>query len=753
MDTKPVIAIFDIGKTNKKLFLFDARLQIVFEKQVCLPETVDEDGEPCEDLAALTAFIFQSLAGVASSPDFVLKAVNFSAYGSSLVYLGEDGKPLAPVYSYLKPYPEGLRQRFFATHGPETRLSRKSACQLESSLNAGLQFYRLKYERPEIFERTKKVLFLPQWLSFLFTGKAVTEMTSVGCHTGMWDFEKNSWHPWLLKEGILEKLPPIVAANTLTPVRYEGSGLFVGVGIHDSSSALMAYQDVCKDPFVLISTGTWCVSLNPFTAGPLTARELNRGCLCYLSAAGVPVKASRRMLGKKYEAGAPIGEIIREQLESTRLVIGSGIRQLFVDGGFSHNDAYMQGLRDGFRGRKVRAAEVPHASALGAAMLIKKVLLICLLSLVSRGLFAQEQGPPIFSRASWITVPWTEDSVHPCPVFKKSFNIRGRVRSAVLLITVHGIYEARINGRRVGDAYFTPGWTSYDKRLQYERYDVTRLIRKSDEISVTIGDGWWRGVFGEDMRNDNYGKDAGLLFRLTIEYKDGSHQEIHSDSTWQVTTGPIRYADFYQGEIIDHRINNTGWRNVLAPGWPAGPLVRASAPPVTGHEQLKPKRIFVSPLGEQLIDFGQNLAGFARIRVRGRAGDTIKIFHGEALDKEGNFYTGNLRDARAEDRYILKGGRTETFEPHFTYHGFRYIRIEGYNGPIQPKNFSAIALYSDLKMTGSFNCSDPLLNQLQRNIVWSQKSNLMDIPTDCPQRSERLGWGGRRADLLSDRRL
>ena len=366
--SKPVIAVFDIGKTNKKLFLFDEGNRIVFEKQVWLPETADEDGEPCEDLDALTDFVCHSLAGVLESPEFELKAVNFSAYGSSLVYLGEDGKPLAPVYSYLKSYPEELKKRFFATHGPESLLGRKSVCQLEGSLNAGLQLYRFKSERPGLFERTKAVLFLPQWLSFLFTGKAVSEMTSVGCHTGMWDFEKKSWHPWLKKEGILEKLPPFVAADTLTPVRYEGSGIFVGVGVHDSSSALMAYQASCKDPFVLISTGTWCVSLNPFAVEPLTAKQLAKGCCCYLSAAGLPVKASRRMLGKKYEAGAPIDQIIREQLESTRLVIGSGIKQIFVDGGFAKNEVYMQGLKEGFSGMDVRAAGLPQASALGAAL-------------------------------------------------------------------------------------------------------------------------------------------------------------------------------------------------------------------------------------------------------------------------------------------------------------------------------------------------------------------------------------------------
>ena len=369
-----VTAVFDIGKTNKKLFVFDTGYQIVFEKQVCLPETVDEDGEPCEDLSALTDFIWQSLAGLARSRVFDLKAVNFSAYGASLVYIGEDGKRLTPVYSYLKPYPEELSRRFFATHGDQSLLSRKSACQLEGSINAGLQLYRLKSERPDIFERTARVLFLPQYLRFLFTGEAYAEMTSIGCHTGMWDFEEKRWQSWLKREGIQEKLPPIAPAGKMTPVQLEGKKLSVGVGLHDSSSALAAYQASCREPFTLISTGTWCVSLNPFARELLTAEELNTGCLCYLDAAGQPVKASRRMLGRKYEAGTPMGEIIREQLESTRMVIDESTQQLFVDGGFAKNEEYMQGFREGFSGRDVRAAGLPHASALGAAMIMKNVL-------------------------------------------------------------------------------------------------------------------------------------------------------------------------------------------------------------------------------------------------------------------------------------------------------------------------------------------------------------------------------------------
>jgi len=374
--------------------------------------------------------------------------------------------------------------------------------------------------------------------------------------------------------------------------------------------------------------------------------------------------------------------------------------------------------------------------------MMNKLALLCCLLLTGFAGLAQQPGPAIFSGASWISNPGPEDSIHPCPVFKKEFAAGRAIRSATLWITAHGLYEARINGSRVGNGYFTPGWTSYDKRLQYQQYDVTTLIRRHNDLIVTIGDGWWRGVFGEDMRNNQYGKDASLLLHLVIVYTDGSRQEIDTDFSWRAGTGPIRFADFYQGEIIDHRMKPGGWKDVVVRDWPKGMLVPAAASPVTTHERLTPKRIGISTDGSRLFDFGQNMAGFVRIKVHGHAGDTIKIFHAEALDKDGNFYTGNLRDALAEDTYILKGDPTEVFEPHFTYHGFRYIRIVGYRGAIQPKDVTAVALYSDLEQAGSFSCSDSLINQLQHNIVWSQKGNLMDIPTDCPQRSERLGWAG-----------
>ena len=328
----------------------------------------------------------------------------------------------------------------------EEKYSRKkSATKIEGSINAGLQIYRLKYSKRELFEATKYVLHLPQYLSYLFSEKAFSEITSIGCHTGLWDFEKNDYHDWVISEGIAEKLPPIIPATTTTPVSFDDKELFVGVGLHDSSASLIPYQNKCKDPFILISTGTWSVSMNPFANSNLTESELNNGCLCYISTEGRNIKASRSMFGKKFEEGTPINEIINEQIESTRMIMaGTDIKKIFVDGGFSKNEMYMQGLKNGFKEIDVEAAKTPHASALGAAILMKKALLILLLFISGSSVFAQQPGKIIFSEAHWITYPLHEDSIHSCPVFKKFFATNKIIKSAILYITAHGLYEARI---------------------------------------------------------------------------------------------------------------------------------------------------------------------------------------------------------------------------------------------------------------------------------------------------------------------
>ncbi|WP_240915373.1 family 78 glycoside hydrolase catalytic domain [Chitinophaga oryziterrae] len=328
-----------------------------------------------------------------------------------------------------------------------------------------------------------------------------------------------------------------------------------------------------------------------------------------------------------------------------------------------------------------------------------------------------------------------------CPVFKKTITLDKSVVSATLSITAHGIYEASLNSKRIGEAYFTPGWTSYDKRIQYQVYNIKDQFKKgNNELQVTIGEGWYRGAFGGLMERDNYGKDASLLCQIDILFKDGSKEQIVSDNTWSSGAGPIIHSDIYGGEIYDAGVDTKQWYGVTPIDSFKALLVPSIAEPVKKQEVFKPVKVFKTNKGEQVIDFGQNMSGWVHFKVKGKPGDTIKLFHAEVLDKEGNFYTGNLRDAAATDIYILRGNGEESFEPHFTWHGFRYVKVEGCI--VQAKDFTAVALYSAMAPSGSFSCSNPKINQLQHNIEWSLKSNFLDIPTDCPQRSERLGWTG-----------
>ncbi|MFC0513731.1 family 78 glycoside hydrolase catalytic domain [Mucilaginibacter angelicae] len=357
-------------------------------------------------------------------------------------------------------------------------------------------------------------------------------------------------------------------------------------------------------------------------------------------------------------------------------------------------------------------------------------------------------------KAKWIEPGFAEDSVmRPSPLFRKVFSANKKILSAIAYITAHGLYEARINGVKIGNAYFTPGWTSYNKRLQYQVYDVTNLIAKgSNAITATLGNGWYRGIIGFKNKENMYGKDIALLFQLEITYADGTTTTIISDDSWKSSTGEILYSQIYNGELIDAGkekkgwalpgYDDTRWDSVKITHYPINVLVATINEPIKEKEHFKPARIFTTPAGEHVIDFGQNLAGWVTVKVNGKGGDKIIISHAEVLDKDGNFYTANLRAAKAQDTYILKGGGEEVFKPHFTWHGFRYIKVEGYPGELRPENFTATALYSDIPPAGDFRSSNALINQLQHNIQWGQKSNFIDVPTDCPQRDERLGWTG-----------
>ncbi|WP_276359814.1 alpha-L-rhamnosidase [Daejeonella sp. H1SJ63] len=356
-------------------------------------------------------------------------------------------------------------------------------------------------------------------------------------------------------------------------------------------------------------------------------------------------------------------------------------------------------------------------------------------------------------KAQWITPGYEEDSLRASPLFRKQFKSSKKIIAATANITSHGMYEAFINGKRIGDAYLTPGWTSYSTRLQYQSYDVTSSLRSGDNaIGVVLGNGWYRGIMGFSNQKDIYGKDLALLFQLEIEYSDGSKEQIISDGSWKSSTGAIVYSEIYNGETIDARKAKTGWNNINyndrdwtnagEANFTKDNLIATENEPVKKQEKFNPVKIFTTPKGEKVIDFGQNLVGWVVMKAKGNPGDRIVLSHAEVLDKQGNFYTDNLRAARAQNTYILKGGEEEIFEPHFTWQGFRYLRVEGISGELNPNNFTAVALYSDMATSGTFKSSNPMVNQLQHNIRWGQRGNFLDVPTDCPQRDERLGWTG-----------
>jgi alpha-L-rhamnosidase len=339
-------------------------------------------------------------------------------------------------------------------------------------------------------------------------------------------------------------------------------------------------------------------------------------------------------------------------------------------------------------------------------------------------------------KAQWIS---SKDSL-PCAVFIRQIKLDKTIKKAMLTITAHGIYEAQINGQKIGNAYFTPGFTSYDHRLQYQEYNVTQYIKQgNNQLLVPVSGGWYSGIFGGDMQDKNYGTDRSLLLSLHLIFADHSEQTIYSDQSWQAGEGAVQQAGFYEGETHDTRKAISHLHPVRVLNIGKSNLILTSAPPVTAHKTFRPRRIWQTAKDTFIIDFGQNLAGFVRLKVKGKPGDTVKIAHAEMLDEKGRFWTANLREAKATDIYILNG-RSQALEPHFTYHGFRYARISGVT-PTKT-NCTAIALYSSLKHTGTFSCSNPMINQLQHNITWSMNSNFVDIPTDCPQRSERLGWTG-----------
>jgi len=360
-------------------------------------------------------------------------------------------------------------------------------------------------------------------------------------------------------------------------------------------------------------------------------------------------------------------------------------------------------------------------------------------------------------KAKWITpnLPEDEKKSNPAPLLRKGFSTNGRkkIERARLYATAMGLYEMELNGKRVGDQYFTPGWTAYDFRYQYQTYDVTAMVKGGANcLAAMLGDGWFRGRLAWHENRNVYGKKMALLAQLTITYTDGTELIVGSDETWKASTGAVLESDIYDGETYDARLEKTGWSEAGYDdgGWsgvtviepPKAKLVAAAGPPVKEIEEIKPVKVFKTPVGETVLDMGQNMVGWLRLRVTAPAGTTITLRHAEVLDKAGNLYTTNLRSAKETVQYTTKGGGQEVFQPHFTFQGFRYVAVSGWPGEVKAEDFTGVVVHSDMERTGTFESSNALLNQLEQNIVWGQKSNFVDVPTDCPQRDERLGWTG-----------
>ncbi|MDQ2921730.1 MAG: glycoside hydrolase family 78 protein, partial [Acidobacteriota bacterium] len=358
-------------------------------------------------------------------------------------------------------------------------------------------------------------------------------------------------------------------------------------------------------------------------------------------------------------------------------------------------------------------------------------------------------------QTSWIEPDLKEDASksQPAPMLRGTFKTSGAVKQARAYVTSHGLYEMHLNGRRVGDQLFTPGWTSYNKRLQYQTYDITSLLRSGENaVGVVLSDGWYRGNIGFSGQRNFYGERLALLMQIQIRYEDGHQEIVGTNPSWKTSTGPILMSEIYHGETYDARLKKSGWSSpdYIDKDW-AGvkvvthrkdTLVAPAGPPVRKIEEIRPIKIIRTPGGETVVDMGQNMVGWVRIKVQGQPGTIITLRHAEVLDNQGNFYTANLRGAKQTVQYTLKGGGLDTFEPHFTFQGFRYVAVDGYPGELTLDNLTGVVIHSDMSRASEFTTSSPLLNQLQHNIIWGQKGNFLDVPTDCPQRDERLGWTG-----------
>ncbi|GAA1140480.1 alpha-L-rhamnosidase [Nesterenkonia lutea] len=345
------------------------------------------------------------------------------------------------------------------------------------------------------------------------------------------------------------------------------------------------------------------------------------------------------------------------------------------------------------------------------------------------------------------------------PRFRGTFSVEeghGPVSYAVLRASALGVYEALLDGQAVSDHVLAPGWTSFEWRLHYQSHDLTPQLRETQAgqrhvLAAVVGRGWCRGQLAWDKVADVYASRPGLLMQLDITFADGHVQTVQTDSTWVVQESEVRADDLFDGQTVDARLRSPGWASptfeLENSQWGAverSPLVmdlmEQRRPPMRRQQELLPERIWTSPSGATLVDFGQNLVGWTRLSVRGRAGETVRLRHAEVLE-HGELGTRPLRSALAADSFILSGAE-DIFEPTFTIHGFRYVEISGHRGELRRGDLVAVVVHADMTRTGTFRCSNELVNRLHENVLWSLRGNFLTIPTDCPQRDERLGWTG-----------
>ena len=346
--------------------------------------------------------------------------------------------------------------------------------------------------------------------------------------------------------------------------------------------------------------------------------------------------------------------------------------------------------------------------------------------------------------AKWICPKKSYGDV--CPAFRKTFFCPENVVSAALRITAMGVYEASLNGSRVGDFILAPGWTVYQKRLQVQQYELRIRPGQENELTVVVGVGWYRGRLAGWLpgQNSSAALPAALTAELTLRYPDGHTDTICTDASWQTAESAVRFSELYDGETYDAAFEPSVWTPAVIYDGPTDTLIEQQGEPVREQERIAPARIFKTPAGETVVDFGQNLTGYVEIALDGAKGEAVELSHAEVLDKNGNFYTENYRSAKAKYLYFCKDG-AQRYKPKLTFYGFRYIRVDRFPCGAEhaaQENFTAIAVHSDMKRTGYLSCSEPLLNKLFENVIWGQKGNFLDVPTDCPQRDERLGWTG-----------